>query len=165
MVGFKLLTRHSEECKNTGTQAFLPDHKDHVKAAPPQRGCRNVKVPMTKVVLCVSKKDIICTASLTSQLACLAVTVILIVSMFSNGRGQVITINQYIRNIYSFEVAMILNTIIDPVVCIIFSSNFRKAARSICNKVSTRIHSICKPSNTSERKASNIELGVLPKQD
>ena len=163
--GGSSLMEPSGKNQNRSTQASVPKAKLSVTNAAP-RGSRNLNVPMTNVVLCVSKKDIICTASLTSQLVCLAVTLLLAASSFSYGRGQIMSLDNNVNNAYSFELAMIINTIIDPMVCVIFSSNFRKAARVIRNKIVNSIASICKPSdNSAEQNVSTIELGAIPKQN
>ena len=82
---------------------------------------------MTKVVLCVSERDIVCTASLTCQMICLMITHALMVFCFSVG-GRKISLARYESICVCIEVATIINVFVDPLVSLLFSSNFREAA-------------------------------------
>ena len=96
-------------------------------------GACTVNIPLTNLVFCVTRKDIICTAGLTSQIICLCITHALLFYTFKIS-GQKVSSERYISAIYSLEAAFILNTIVDPIICIIFSSKYRNAAKDILFK-------------------------------
>ena len=93
-----------------------------------------VNIPMTKAVICVSTKDIVCTASLSSQVASLIVTFILTIVGFRIS-GKIITIDTFLSAYYCLEVALIMNSIIDPMTCVLFSRNFRNTAINTLKRI------------------------------
>ena len=159
------LSKASTSGENTKTtmRKFLPHAEDYQTEAPP-RGCRKFNVPMTEVVLCVAKNDITCMKSLTSQLICLAFTFILMASVFSN-RGQIVALETLVNMFYRYELALFLTTLIDPMVCVIFSSNFRKAAIPMFKNFIDSCFSICKASKPPVAETEDIELGIIPKHN
>ena len=108
---------------------FLPKAEDYAQSGA-VAGAHKINIPMTKVVLCLSHSDIICTASLSSQMICLFVTHALIAYSFQIG-GKEVTLSRYEWGNIWLEVAFVLNAIVDSFVSLVFSSNFRDAAWSI----------------------------------
>ena len=95
----------------------------------PKLGDRIVNIPYTNVVLCLSQKDIICTIGLSCQLASLIVTFILSIIGFRTS-GKIITIYEFLVAYYCLEVALIINSVVDPILCLMFSSDFRDALKT-----------------------------------
>ena len=108
---------------------FLPTAEDYAQFGP-VAGAHKINIPLTKVVLCLSHRDIICTASLTSQMICLFVTHALMVYSFIIG-GQEVTLSRYGWASILLEVSFLLNAIVDSFASLVFSSNFRDAAWNI----------------------------------
>ena len=125
--------------KKKRRKVFLPTAKDY-KSSIPISGAKLVNVPLTKVVLCLSRQDIACTASLTSQILCLLITHVLTVFGFRIS-GQIVSIDAYAASTFAFEIAFLINTMVDPLICIIFSSHYRCAAsdflKAVLNKKET----------------------------
>ena len=106
----------------------------------PKFGDRVVNIPYTNVVLCVSHKDLICTIGLACQLSSLIITFILTIFAFRIS-GKIVTIYDFFRGYYCLEVALIINSVVDPIVCVVFSKNFRDAFKSMVgnsNSTNTR---------------------------
>lgn len=93
-----------------------------------------LKVPHSERIVSVSRKDIFCTTSLTLQIICLLITHGLTIFAFSIS-GQKVSLKRFILSYYAFEIAFLINTMIHPLVCILFSSNYRDAAKSILFKI------------------------------
>ena len=108
---------------------FLPTADDY-KNFGPAAGAYKVNIPLTKVVLCVSQRDIVCTASLSCQIICLIITHALMVYCFSAG-GRKISLARYQSVCVCIEIASIINAFVDSLVSLLFSSNFREAAFKI----------------------------------
>ena len=92
------------------------------------------KIPLSKHLVCVSRKDIFCTTSLGLQILCLFLTHGLTIFAFKIS-GQKVTLQRFIFSYYAFELAFLINTMIHPLICILFSSNYRDAAKSIMLKI------------------------------
>ena len=107
---------------------FLPTSEDYAHIGQP--GTFSVSIPLTKVVLCVSNKDLVCTASLTTQIICLVVTHVLMIYCFRIG-GQEVTLSKYESVSVCIEIAVIINSFISSCVSLMFSSNFRDAVCKI----------------------------------
>ena len=98
----------------------------------PKKGDRIVSIPYTNVQLCISRSDIVCTIGLSCQLASLIFTFILTVFGFRIS-GKIVTINEFFAGYYCLEIALLINSVIDPIVCVIFSQKFRNALKdTIC---------------------------------
>ena len=102
----------------------------------PKLGDRVINIPLTNVVLCVSQKDIICTIGLACQLASLILTFILTILGFRNS-GKIVPIHEFFWGYYCLEVALLINSLVDPIVCVMFSKNFRDALKSMVRKKET----------------------------
>ena len=112
--------------KKRKNKFFLPTANDY-KNFGPAAGAYKVNIPLTKVVLCVSERDIACTTSLTCQIICLLLTHALMVYCFSVS-GKKISLSRYESTCICFEIASIINALVDSVVSLLFSSSFREAA-------------------------------------
>ena len=93
-----------------------------------------VHIPLTSAVICVSRKDIICTASLTLQVICLLATHFLSIFTFRIS-GKEVTLERYLSALRTWEISLLMITMVDPLSCIIFSSSYREAAKTIFNKI------------------------------
>ena len=122
-----------ENSKKKRRKVFLPTANDY-KSNIPISGAKLVNVPLTKVVLCLSRHDIVCTASLTSQILCLLITHVLTVVGFRIS-GQIVSIDAFAASTFAFEIAFLINTMVDPLICIIFSSRYRSAASDLLKEV------------------------------
>ena len=96
----------------------------------PKRGDRVVKIPYTNALLCISKKDVICTVGLACQLSSLITTFILTIFALRIS-GKIVTVYELFQGYYCLEVALIINSVVDPIVCVIFSKKFRNAFESM----------------------------------
>ena len=124
--------KENTSSKKKKRKFFLPTADDYASSAD-IAGAHKLNIPLTEVVLCVTQKDITCTAALTSQIVCLCITSALIIYVFQV-TGLKITLERYISGIYCMEIGFIMHTLVDPIVCIIFSSNYRVAAKNILQK-------------------------------
>ena len=122
-------TQNKVKCTRKTRVILLPTAEDYNQSAY-VTGLHKFPVPLTKVVLCLSDSDITCSISLTLQLICLCITHVLTVFSFKIS-GQEVSLERYMLSCYSMEVAFLINTMVDPIVCVIFSSNFRNAAKAI----------------------------------
>ena len=93
-----------------------------------------LKIPLSERVVYVSRKDIFCTSSLTLQILCLLMTHGLTIFAFKIS-GQKVSLRRFIFSYYAFELAFLINTMIHPLICILFSSNYRDAAKSIIHRL------------------------------
>ena len=93
----------------------------------------HLRIPLSKRVVFVSRKDIFCTSSLTLQILCLVLTHGLTIFAFKIS-GQKVCLRRFIFSYYAFELAFLINTMIHPLICILFSSNYREAAKSILHR-------------------------------
>ena len=110
-------------------KVLIPKVNDY-KTVVPISGAKLVHIPLTSAVICVSRKDIICSTSLILQVLCLLITYILSFTGF-NISGKVVSLERYIWSIRFTELSLLMITMVDPIVCMIFSSNYRRAARNI----------------------------------
>ena len=108
---------------------LFPKVEDY-KPVVPISGAKLVNIPLTSAVICVSRKDIICTTSLILQVICLIITYILSFNGF-NISGKEVSLERYIWAIRFTELSMLMITMVDPITSMIFSSNYRSAAKSI----------------------------------
>ena len=96
----------------------------------PKIGDRVINVPYTNAVVCISQKDIVCTIGLSCQLTILIITFILCSFCFRM-TGKIVPLSEFFQGLYSLEIGFILNSMVNPVVCVIFSTNFREAFKSM----------------------------------
>ena len=122
-------TQNEIRCTRKTRVILLPTAEDYNNSSS-VTGVHKFPVPLTKVVLCLSNSDISCSISLTLQLTCLCITHVLTVFTFLIS-GQEVSLERYMLSCYSLEAALLINTMVDPIVCIIFSSNYRNAAKTI----------------------------------
>ena len=122
---------------NTKTKKVLKRRKRKIfpkvndyKPVVPISGAKLVNIPLTSAVICVSRKDIICTTSLVLQVVCLIITYILSFNGF-NISGKEVPLESYIWAIRFIELSLLMITMVDPVTSMIFSSNYRIAAKNI----------------------------------
>ena len=89
-----------------------------------------IKVPLTKVVLTASRKDIICTKGLSVQLVVLTLTAVfgLLTIKYSS---QVVPVDTLFYNILYANIALALTTLVDPLVSMVFSASYRREAWKI----------------------------------
>ena len=93
-----------------------------------------VHIPLTSAVICVSRKDIICTASLSLQVICLLATHFLSMYTFKIS-GKEVPLERYLSALKAWEISVLMITMVDPLSCIIFSSSYREAAKMILHKI------------------------------
>ena len=98
------------------------------KIIQPKLGDRVVSIPRTNVVLCISRTDVICTIALACQLSSLVITFILTIFGIRIA-GKIVTIHEYFLAGYFLEIALIINSVVDPIICVVFSSDFRDACK------------------------------------
>ena len=122
---------------NTKTKKVLKRRKRKIfpkvndyKPVVPISGAKLVNIPLTSAVICVSRKDIICTTSLVLQVVCLIITYILSFNGF-NISGKEVPLESYIWAIRFIELSLLMITMVDPITSMIFSSNYRIAAKNI----------------------------------
>ena len=108
---------------------IFPKVNDY-KPVVPISGAKLVNIPLTSAVICVSRKDIICTTSLVLQVVCLIITYILSFNGF-NISGKEVSLESYIWAIRFIELSLLMITMVDPITSMIFSSNYRNAAKNI----------------------------------
>ena len=110
----------------------IPMAQDY-KTNLPNPDAHLVHIPLTSAVICVSRKDIICTASLSLQVVCLLATHFL--SMFTfKISGKEVPLERYLSALRTWEISLLMITMVDPLSCIIFSSSYREAAKTIFHK-------------------------------
>ena len=114
---------------------IIPKAEDY-KPNLPMSEARLVNIPLTSAVICISRKDIICTASLSLQVLCLLATHFL--SMYTYKiSGKEVPLERYLSALRTWEISLLMITMVDPLSCIIFSSSYRAAARDILQKCIT----------------------------
>ena len=104
----------------------------------PKVGDHVVNIPVANVLLCISRKDVICTLGLTCQIVSLIVTFILTVFGFKIS-GKIVNVYEMFRGGYYLEAALIINSVVDPIVCVVFSSSFRDAFKRMVRNSSSII--------------------------
>ena len=92
----------------------------------PKLGDHIVTIPLSNIVFCVSQKDIVCTIGLSCQLTSLVLTFILTILGFQIS-GKIVPIDEFFPAYYCLEAALIINSVVDPIICVAFSGNFRDA--------------------------------------
>ena len=94
-----------------------------------------VTIPLSNIAFCVSRQDIICTIGLSCQLTSLILAFILTILGFKIS-GKIVPIHDFFPAYYCLEAALIINSVVDPIICVAFSSDFRKALKDIilCKK-------------------------------
>ena len=106
------------------------DYKPHL----PISEARLVNIPLTSAVICVTPKDIICTASLSLQVLCLLATHFL--SMYTYRiSGKEVPLETYMSGLKAWEISVLMITMVDPLSCVIFSSSYREGAKNILLKI------------------------------
>ena len=119
----KILSHKSPDIK--GTKTYLqPKSGDHV-----------VNIPLSNITFCVSRQDIICTIGLSCQVTSLILAFILCTFGFTIS-GKVVTLHDFFPAYYCLEAGLIINSLVDPIICVAFSNNFRIALKDIilCRK-------------------------------
>ena len=104
--------------------------KGEKKIVQPKVGDRVINIPLTDNVICISRTDIICTIGLSCQLLSLIATFILTIFGFRLS-GKILTIYEFWTGCYCFEVALFINSVVDPIVSVIFSASFRNALKGL----------------------------------
>ena len=104
--------------------------KGEKKIVQPKVGDRVINIPLTDNVICISRTDIICTIGLSCQLLSLIATFILTIFGFRLS-GKILTIYELLTGCYCFEVALFINSVVDPIVSVIFSASFRNALKGL----------------------------------
>ena len=104
--------------------------KGEKKIVQPKVGDRVINIPLTDNVICISRTDIICTIGLSCQLLSLIATFILTIFGFRLS-GKILTIYEFFTGCYCFEVALFMNSVVDPIVSVIFSASFRNALKGL----------------------------------
>ena len=104
--------------------------KGEKKIVQPKLGDRVINIPLTDTVLCISRTDVICTIGLSCQLLSLITTFILLIFGFRIS-GKIVTMNEFFAAYYCMEIALLVNSVIDPIVSVIFSTNFRDALKCL----------------------------------
>ena len=104
--------------------------KGEKKIVQPKLGDRVINIPLTDTVLCISRTDVICTIGLSCQLLSLIATFILLIFGFRIS-GKIVTMNEFFSAYYCMQIALLLNSVIDPIVSVIFSTNFRDALKCL----------------------------------
>ena len=122
------ISKTKQVCKRRKRKIF-PKVNDY-KPVVPISGAKLVNIPLTSAVICVSRKDIICTTSLVLQVVCLIITYILSFNGF-NISGKEVSLESYIWAIRFIELSLLMITMVDPITSMIFSSNYRNAAKNI----------------------------------
>ena len=104
--------------------------KGEKKTVQPKLGDRVINIPLTDSVLCISQTDVICTIGLSCQLLSLITTFILLIFGFRIS-GKIVTMNEFFTAYYCMEIALLVNSVIDPIVSVIFSTKFRDALKCL----------------------------------
>ena len=123
------VTKRNRNFNKQSTREFI--NSDGTKTVvQPKVGDHVINVPYTNAVLCISQKDIVCTIGLSCQLTILIITFILCSVAFRMS-GKIVPVSEFFQKFYGLEVGFILNSMVNPVVCVIFSTNFREAFKSM----------------------------------
>merc|ERR1712096_413004 len=107
----RYLKKNKDKNKKIDNHRVLGHTKEEDITIQPKRGNYVVHVPITNVVICVSQRDILCTAGLLCQLVSLMLTFILTLICASVTR-KIVTIDRYMLSYYCGEIALILNSVI-----------------------------------------------------
>ena len=129
----KVAERHTKKTRTTKEQNRFfefTNSKGEKKIVQPKLGDRVINIPLTDNVICISRTDIICTIGLSCQLLSLIATFILAIFGF-RGSGKILTIYEFLIGYCCFEVALLINSAIDPIVSVIFSASFRKSLKGL----------------------------------
>ena len=116
--------------KKHGQSVEFVNSKGEKKIVQPKLGDRVINIPLTDTVLCISRTDVICTIGLSCQLLSLITTFILLIFGFRIS-GKIVTMNEFFAAYYCMEIALLVNSVIDPIVSVIFSTNFRDALKCL----------------------------------
>ena len=112
-----------------------PDIKGTKTYLQPKSGDHVVNIPLSNITFCVSRQDIICTIGLSCQVTSLILAFILCTFGFTIS-GKVVTLHDFFPAYYCLEAGLIINSLVDPIICVAFSNNFRIALKDIilCRK-------------------------------
>ena len=128
-IAEKRKTIRSVNKKHDQSMEFV-NSKGEKKIVQPKLGDRVINIPLTDTVLCISQTDVICTIGLSCQLLSLIATFILLIFGFRIS-GKIVTMNEFFTAYYCMQIALLLNSVIDPIVSVIFSTNFRDALKCL----------------------------------
>ena len=113
---------------------MFPHAEDYSQSTNSSNQNVKIKVPMTKVVLSASAQDITCTRGLSAQLFVMFVTFVLYILPVQHS-NKIITVQAFYLSSIGIELGFFFNALIDPLVCLIFSSEFRAAVKSILSQL------------------------------
>ena len=122
------LTRKPGQTKEQNRFFEFTNSKGEKKIVQPKIGDHVINIPLTDNIICVSRTDIICTIGLSCQLLSLIATFILTIFGFRLS-GKILTIYEFFTGYYCLEVALFINSVVDPIVSVIFSASFRNALK------------------------------------
>ena len=128
-IAEKRKTIRSVNKKHDQSMEFV-NSKGEKKIVQPKLGDRVINIPLTDTVLCISRTDVICTIGLSCQLLSLITTFILLIFGFRIS-GKIVTMDEFFFAYYCMEIALLVNSVIDPIVSIIFSTKFRDALKGL----------------------------------
>ena len=123
-------TRKPDQSKKQNRFFEFTNSKGEKKIVQPKIGDHVINIPLTNNIICVSRTDIICTIGLSCQLLSLIATFILTIFAFQKS-GKILTINELFTGYYCFEIALFINSVVDPIVSVIFSASFRNALKGV----------------------------------
>ena len=123
------------QTKSIQQNVILQELKDQVAKDKPRnkKGNLTFPVPMTGVTVAVSKKDIITSASLSAQLLVMILTLSMTVKALKIS-GQKVPFDDWFSSWMHLLVAHTMITLVDPMVCVICSSEYRKALYEILSR-------------------------------
>lgn len=104
--------------------------KGEKKIVQPKIGDHVINIPLTDNIICVSRTDVICTIGFSCQLLGLIATFILTIFGFRMS-GKIVTVYEFFTGYYCLELALFINSVVDPIVSVIFSSSFRNALKCL----------------------------------
>ena len=107
----------------------LQELKDTLK----QERNLTIPVPMTGATLTLSKKDIITTASLSAQLLVMILTLSMTVKAVKIS-GRRVIFDEWFSSWMCFLFAHTMTTLVDPLVCVICSSEYRNALHDLFSR-------------------------------
>ena len=123
-------TKRPGQTKKQNRFFEFTNSKGEKKIVQPKIGDHVINIPLTDNIICVSHTDIICTIGLSCQLLSLIATFILTIFGFRLS-GKILTIYEFFTGYYCLEVALLINSVVDPIVSVIFSASFRNALKCL----------------------------------
>lgn len=94
------------------------------------RNTINLTLPKTGIKLTVRHRDVLSTAGLAAQLLSICITFCLVIYGLRI-HGQVITVHDFYVSWICHDLAFLLITFIDPMICLLFGRAFRAGIRSV----------------------------------